>query len=162
MRLSINGRAHDVGVEPHELLVDTLRDRLGLTGTKQACGMGDCGACTVRLDDETVYSCLVLTAECDEHRIQTIEGVADGDDLDPVQQAFIDADAMQCGFCTPGQIMSMRALLDEVPDPDEEALVRGMSGNLCRCGAYRHILDAARLAAAASRLAAANGRRDDG
>jgi len=146
--LRVNGQVHEVPVEPPELLVDTLRERLGLTGAKQACGMGNCGTCTVRLDGLTVYSCLVLTMECDEQPIETIEGLAEGDDLDPVQQAFIDADALQCGFCTPGQIMSLRALLDEVPDPSEEEVVHGMSGNLCRCGAYRHILDAARLASA--------------
>ena len=143
MRLRVNDHVYEVPVDPPELLVDTLRDRLGLTGAKQACGMGNCGTCTVHLDGETVYSCLVLTMECDEQPIQTIEGLADGDDLDPVQQAFVDADALQCGFCTPGQIMSMRALLDEVPDPSAEELVRAMSGNLCRCGAYQHILDAA-------------------
>jgi len=155
MRLCVNDQVHEVVVEPHELLVDTLRERLGLTGTKQACGMGNCGTCTVRLDGDTVYSCLVLTMECDEHRIDTIEGLADGDELDPVQQAFVEADAFQCGFCTPGQIMSLRALLDELPQPSEEELVHGMSGNLCRCGAYRHILDAARLTMA-------SGGRDDG
>jgi aerobic-type carbon monoxide dehydrogenase small subunit (CoxS/CutS family) len=153
--LRINDHVQEVPVETHELLVDTLRDRVGLTGAKQACGMGNCGTCTVRLDGATVYSCLVLTVECDDRAIETIEGLADGDDLDPVQQAFLEADAFQCGFCTPGQIMSMRALLDDVPDPSEEELVHGMSGNLCRCGAYRHILDAARLAMA-------NGGRRDG
>lgn len=155
MRLLVNRSVREVPVAPHELLIDTLRERLGLTGAKQACGMGNCGTCTVRLDGETVYSCLVLTMECDEHAIETIEGLADGDDLDPVQQAFLDADALQCGFCTPGQIMSLRALLDEVPEPTEGEIVHGMSGNLCRCGAYRHILDAARLAVA-------DGGRDDG
>ena len=149
MRLCVNEQVHELAVEPDELLVDTLRERLGLTGAKQACGMGNCGTCTVRVDGATVYACLVLTRECDEHRIDTIEGLARGDELDAVQQAFIDADAFQCGFCTPGQIMSLRALLDEVPEPTEEELVRGMSGNLCRCGAYRHILDAARRAIAA-------------
>jgi xanthine dehydrogenase YagT iron-sulfur-binding subunit len=153
--LRINDHVQEVPVEAHELLVDTLRDRVGLTGAKQACGMGNCGTCTVRLDGATVYSCLVLTVECDDRAIETIEGLADGDDLDPVQQAFLEADAFQCGFCTPGQIMSMRALLDDVSDPSEEELVHGMSGNLCRCGAYRHILDAARLAVA-------NGGRRDG
>jgi xanthine dehydrogenase YagT iron-sulfur-binding subunit len=151
MRLQINDAARDVTVEPHEVLVDTLRDRLGLTGAKQACGTGNCGTCTVRLEGLAVYSCLVLTSECDDLAIETIEGLADGDDLDPVQQAFVEADAMQCGFCTPGQILSLRALLDDVPDPTDEQIVHGMSGNLCRCGAYRHILDAARLAAGAGK-----------
>jgi aerobic-type carbon monoxide dehydrogenase small subunit (CoxS/CutS family) len=146
MRLLVNDHAHEVAAEPHELLVDTLRERLGLTGTKQACGMGNCGTCTVRLGGATVYACLVLTAECEGQQVGTIEGLAEGDELDPVQRAFVEADALQCGFCTPGQVMSLRALLDEVPCPSDEQLVHGMSGNLCRCGAYRHILEAARLA----------------
>lgn len=150
MLLRINGRVHDCAVPPYEPLADTLRERLGLTGVKQACAMGNCGTCTVRLDGAPVYSCLVLTVECDERTIATIEGLADGDRLDPVQEAFVDADALQCGFCTPGQILAVRALLDETPDPSDAQLRHGLTGNLCRCGAYRHILDAARLAATTS------------
>lgn len=146
--LRVNDRVHELQVAAHELLVDTLRERVGLTGVKQACAMGNCGTCTVRIDGAIVYSCLVLTVECDEHRVETIEGLADRDRLDPVQEAFIEADAFQCGFCTPGQILAVRALLDETADPSDAQLVHALTGNLCRCGAYRHILDAARLAAA--------------
>ncbi len=142
----MNDRVHELEIAPDELLVDTVRERLGLTGVKRACGMGNCGTCTVLLDGATVYSCLVLTVECAERSVRTVEGLADGDRLDPVQTAFITADAFQCGFCTPGQILSVRALLDETPDPSDDEVVRGLSGNLCRCGAYRHILAAVRLA----------------
>jgi xanthine dehydrogenase YagT iron-sulfur-binding subunit len=157
MTLRVNGVEQDVQAPDHELLVDSLRIRLGLTGVKQACSMGNCGTCTVRLDGETVYSCLVLTAECDGREVVTVEGLARGDDLDPVQAAFVAADALQCGFCTPGQIMSVRALLDAVPCPSEAEIVHGLTGNLCRCGAYAHIVQAAQ--AAASEPATAEGRR---
>lgn len=145
--LRVNGHIHELEITADELLIDTVRERLGLTGAKQPCGMGNCGACTVLLDDAPVYSCLVLTVECDEHTIRTVEGLADGDRLDPVQEAFVAADALQCGFCTPGQVLSVRALLDEVPDPTDDDVAHALTGNLCRCGAYRHILAAAHLAA---------------
>ena len=144
--LRVNGSERHVAVEPRRTLLDTLRHDFALTGTKKVCDMGDCGACTVHLDGQPVYSCLLLTVDCDGREITTIEGLADGNDLDPVQQAFIERDAFQCGFCTPGQVMSMRALLDREPNPSEEEIRHAMSGNLCRCGAYQNILAAARRA----------------
>src|SRR3954463_12259357 len=114
MQLELNGKLNEIDVPASEPLVDSLRDRLGLTGAKQACSMGNCGTCTVRLDGVTVYSCLVLTAECDDATVDTIEGLADGDQLDAVQCAFLETDAYQCGFCTPGQIMSVHAVLDAI------------------------------------------------
>lgn len=146
VRMTINDSVHQLAVEETEFLADSLRERLGLTGLKVSCAMGNCGTCTVGLDGSTVYSCLVLSVECEGSQIDTIEGLGQGDRLDPVQEAFLEADALQCGFCTPGQILSLRAVLNAHPDPSDEELVRGMSGNLCRCGAYRHILEAARIA----------------
>jgi xanthine dehydrogenase YagT iron-sulfur-binding subunit len=141
--LRVNGAEQAVEVEPRRTLLDALRHDLGLTGTKKSCDMGNCGACTVLLDGQAVYACLVLAVDCAGREIRTIEGLA-GDSL---QRAFIEADAFQCGFCTPGQIMSLRALLDETPAPTDEQILRAVSGNLCRCGAYRNILRAARIAA---------------
>jgi xanthine dehydrogenase YagT iron-sulfur-binding subunit len=149
MRLIVNGAAHDVAPPGHETLLTTLRDRLDLTGTKLVCGRGECGACTVLLDGVSVYSCLTLTAACADRSVTTIEGLADGDALHRVQTAFIEHDALQCGFCTPGQILAAVALLDESPTPTEADVRRGMSGNLCRCGAYPKIVRAV-LAAAES------------
>jgi xanthine dehydrogenase YagT iron-sulfur-binding subunit len=143
MKLRVNGRECAVEVEPRRTLLDALRVDLGLTGAKKACDMGNCGACTVLLDGDAVYSCLLLAIECSESAITTIEGL----ESDPLQRAFVEADAFQCGFCTPGQIMSLKALLDANPAPSDEEIVRAVSGNLCRCGAYRNILRAARLAA---------------
>lgn len=145
--LDINGERHTLTLEPRRTLLDALRVNLGLTGTKKVCAMGDCGACTVHLSGEPVYSCLCLAVECEGESVVTIEGLAEGGDLDPVQSAFIEADAFQCGFCTPGQIMSMKALLSKNPAPTDEEIMRAVSGNLCRCGAYRHILEAGRIAA---------------
>lgn len=144
--LDVNGERHAAAHRPDSVFLDTLREELRLTGTKSVCEMGDCGACTVVVDDRAVYSCLILTAECDGRRIETIEGVADGPTLDPIQEAFIDHDALQCGFCTPGQIMSLVALRRAGEHPSEAEIERALSGNLCRCGAYRHILEAARSA----------------
>src|SRR5213075_553988 len=135
-RLIVNGAARDVTVPGHETLLVTLRDRLQVTGTKLVCGRGECGACTVLLDDVSVYSCLTLTAACDGQTVTTIEGVAQNGELHPVQSAFIEHDALQCGFCTPGQILAAIALLRDIRNPTEADVVRGMSGNLCRCGTY--------------------------
>jgi len=145
--LDINGARFQLRVEPRRTLLDTLRDDLQLTGTKKVCDMGDCGACTVLVDGRAQYSCLLLAVDCAERAITTIEGLAHGDQLDVVQQAFIDADAFQCGFCTPGQIMSLKGLLNAVPTPSDDQIRRALSGNLCRCGAYLHIVEAGRLAA---------------
>ena len=147
MRLIVNGAAHDVIAPAHETLLVTLRERLELTGTKLVCGRGECGACTVLLDGRAVYSCLTLTAGCDSRPITTIEGVGRADALHPMQQAFIEHDALQCGFCTPGQVLAAIALLDKNPAPTEAEVRRGMSGNLCRCGTYPKIVQAVLSAA---------------
>ncbi len=145
--LRVNGGVHALAVEPRRTLLDALRHDLYLTGAKKVCDMGDCGACTVLVDGRAMYACLLLAVDCDGWQITTIEGLTHDDALDPVQQAFLAADAFQCGFCTPGQIMSLRALLDETPAPSDEQILRAVSGNLCRCGAYRNILRAGRMAA---------------
>jgi xanthine dehydrogenase YagT iron-sulfur-binding subunit len=147
VQLTVNDEAHSLVVEPRHTLLDTLRDDLQLTGTKKVCDMGDCGACTVLVDGQAMYACLLLSADCDGQTITTVEGLARDGALDPVQQAFIQADAFQCGFCTPGQIMSLRALLNHTPQPSDEAIMRAVTGNLCRCGVYLNILRAGRLAA---------------
>lgn len=145
--LNVNGEPYEVLVEPRRTLLDTLREDLGLTGTKKVCDMGNCGACTVIIDGRTQYSCLTLAIECEGREITTIEGLAGEDELHPVQQAFIDEDAVQCGFCTPGQALSIVALLQHNPDPQEDEVRRAISGNLCRCGTYPKIFRAARAAA---------------
>ncbi len=146
VQLTVNGATHALALEPRHTLLDTLRADLELTGTKKVCDMGDCGACTVLVDGRAMYSCLLLSVECQGREITTIEGLAHDGQLDPVQQAFVEADAFQCGFCTPGQIMSLRALLNETATPSEEAIERAVTGNLCRCGAYLNILKAGRRA----------------
>jgi len=145
--LRINGRLHRMLVEPRWNLLFVLRDRLGLTGTKVGCERGECGACTVLVDDRPRYACMTLAVEAEGHEITTLEGLLDGEALGPVQQAFADEDAFQCGYCTPGQIMAAEALLRSNPDPDLDAVRTGMSGNLCRCGAYPHIAKAVASAA---------------
>jgi len=145
--LCVNGVEHALLSEPRRTLLDALRGDLQLTGTKKVCDMGDCGACTVLVDGRAMYSCLLLAVDCEGRQITTIEGVSRDGQLDPVQEAFVQADAFQCGFCTPGQIMSLRALLNETPTPSDEEILRAVSGNLCRCGAYLNILRAGRLAA---------------
>ena len=147
MRLIVNGASHDVTVPGHETLLVTLRERLALTGTKLVCGRGECGACTVLLDGRSAYSCLTLTAACAHQTITTIEGVGREDAPHPLQAAFVEHDALQCGFCTPGQILAGIALLTENPNPTEDDVRRDMSGNLCRCGAYPKILRAVLAAA---------------
>jgi aerobic-type carbon monoxide dehydrogenase small subunit (CoxS/CutS family) len=144
--LRINGATHAVVVDARRSLLDVLRDELQLTGTKKVCDMGNCGACTVLSNGRPVYACLMLAVDCTDADITTIEGLGNGQRLDPVQQAFIDADAFQCGFCTPGQIMSVKGLLNADPQPSDAAIERALNGNLCRCGAYRNLLRAARMA----------------
>ena len=140
--LTINGKPVSVHVAPDRSLLDTLRNSLGLTGAKKVCNEGDCGACTVLVDGRPVYSCLSLALACEGKTIETIEGLASGGDLHPVQRAFIEHDAYQCGFCTPGQVMSIVALLRADPSAREEDVRRAVSGNLCRCGAYANIVAA--------------------
>lgn len=145
--LQINGREHRVLVEPRWSLLHVLREELGITGTKLGCARGECGACTVLLGDEPRYSCLTLALEAEGSEITTVEGLLDGEDLGPVQQAFVEHDAFQCGYCTPGQVMAVEGLLRANPDPDLEEIRTGVSGNLCRCGAYPNIFRAAERAA---------------
>ncbi len=143
VQLTVNGKAYGVEVSPRRTLLDLLRDQLALTGTKKVCDMGHCGACTVLRDGTAVLSCLTLASACDGAKIVTVEGLADPDGtLSPLQQAFIDCDAFQCGFCTPGQLISATALLAENPMPTREEIQTYMAGNLCRCGAYSGIVDA--------------------
>ncbi len=145
--LEVNGLPQFVDVEPRRTLLDTLRIDLGLTGAKLVCNMGNCGACTVLVDGVAVYSCLTLAIECEGKAITTIEGLAQDGVLHPLQQAFVQHDALQCGFCTPGQVLAAHALLERNPQPTEADVVAGMSGNLCRCGAYRGIIEAVLKAA---------------
>jgi carbon-monoxide dehydrogenase small subunit len=146
--LNVNGEDFEVPVAPTDFLVDVIRDRIGLTGTKRGCGIGDCGACTVLLDGKPILSCLTLAVACHGKQITTIEGLAGkGGELHPVQQAFVDKGAIQCGFCTPGMILSSKALLDRIPNPTEEEIKTGIAGNLCRCTGYVKIIEAVRHAA---------------
>ena len=142
VRLTINGTDQALEVEPRVSLLDALRERLGLTGTKKGCDHGQCGACTVLVDGRRVLSCLTLAVQTDGKRVITIEGLSDGERLHPMQQAFLDHDALQCGYCTPGQIMSAVACVAEVHACSRDQIREYMSGNLCRCGAYTNIVDA--------------------
>jgi len=148
MTLNVNGKARRVTAPADAFLIDVLRDRLALTGAKNGCGMGECGACTVLLKGAAVFSCLTLAIEAQGHEITTIEGLARDGELDPIQWAFADAGGVQCGFCTPGMILSARALLDENPRPTEAEVRRALSGNLCRCTGYGKIVEAVLQAAA--------------
>ena len=143
----VNGRSHEVIVEPHMLLVDVLRDKIGLTGTKYACGTGDCGACTVLVEGKPVLSCLTLAVTARDKNILTIEGMSEGGALHPIQEAFVDNGAVQCGFCTPGMVLSAKALLEENPMPTRDEIREGLAGNLCRCTGYVKIVDAVEAAA---------------
>ena len=140
--LRVNGRRHRVKVEPRWSLLDVLREKLGLTGPKLGCGRGECGACTVLIDGQPRYACLTLAPEAEGKEITTIEGLMKGEEPGPVQKAFLANDAMQCGYCTPGQIMAAEGLLRINPNPSLEEIRRQMSGNLCRCGSYAHIFKA--------------------
>lgn len=145
--LTVNGKSYELSVSPWRTLLEVIREDLGLTGTKEGCHLGECGACTVIMDGKTVNSCLVLATEADGKQVTTIEGLADGDKLHPVQQAFVDHGGLQCGFCTPGMIMSAKVLLDEKPDPSEEEIKRAIAGNMCRCTGYTKIIESIKAAA---------------
>ncbi|MDD5265008.1 MAG: (2Fe-2S)-binding protein [Candidatus Bipolaricaulis sp.] len=147
VRFTVNGRAATVEADAEMRLLDALRDELHLTGTKEGCGEGECGACTVLLDGRPVNSCLVLAAQAEGRDVLTIEGLAAGPQLHPIQQAFVDAGAAQCGFCTPGFVMSTYALLRDHPAPSDEEILTALEGNLCRCTGYVKIVDAVRRAA---------------
>jgi aerobic-type carbon monoxide dehydrogenase small subunit (CoxS/CutS family) len=150
IRVKVNGRRRELAVAAHHTLLDVLRDDLGLTGTKECCLVGECGACTVLIGERSVDSCLMLAAEADGLAITTVEGLASGARLDPLQQAFLDTGAAQCGFCIPGQLVSARALLTETPRPTREQVEEGLAGNLCRCAGYEQIIEAVLAAAAGS------------
>jgi len=144
---TLNDKAVSVAIHAKELLIDTLRETFGLTGTKKACGTGDCGACTVLINGKAVRSCILLTATVAGKKILTIEGLGDEEHLHPIQQAFIEAGAIQCGYCTPGMVLSAKALLDKNPKPTEDEIKDAVSGNLCRCTGYTKILKAIETAA---------------
>ena len=147
IELTINGKKRKVKTTASTRLLDLLRDDLHLTGTKEGCGKGECGACTVIMNGELIASCLVLAPQADRTIITTIEGIGSGGHLDPIQEAFIETGAVQCGFCTPGMILAAKKLLEENPHPTDEEIKRGISGNLCRCTGYQKIFDAIKLAA---------------
>jgi len=159
IELTINGMKRKVETTTRTRLLDLIRDDLHLTGTKEGCGKGECGACTVIMNSELVASCLILAPQADEAVITTIEGIGSGDHLDSIQEAFIETGAVQCGFCTPGMILAAKKLLEENPHPDKEEIKRGISGNLCRCTGYQKIFDAIKLAA--NRLSSRDGERGE-
>ncbi len=140
--LNVNKINYKVAVEPQRTLVEVLRDTLGLTGTKKSCNEGECGACTVLMDGKPAASCLVLALDAQGKEITTIEGLSEGEKLHPIQEAFVKYAAIQCGFCTPGMVLSAKALLDENPNPTATEVRKGISGNLCRCTGYQQIVDA--------------------
>jgi len=147
IQLTVNGRKRHVAVEPRRLLSDCLRDDLGLTGTNLGCEQGVCGSCTVVVDGETVRSCLMFAVQADGLEVLTVEGLADGDAMHPLQAAFWESHSQQCGFCTPGMLMTAHELLERNPSPDEAEIRSALSGNLCRCTGYQHIVDAIQSAA---------------
>jgi carbon-monoxide dehydrogenase small subunit len=147
VELTVNGEKYNLKVGSQERLLDTLRKKLKLTGTKEGCSVGECGACTVILDDKAVNSCMVLTAQVDGSEIITVEGLESKSGLHPLQKAFIEKQAIQCGFCTPGMLMSALALLNENPQPSKEEIKTALEGNLCRCTGYQQIIEAVEAAA---------------
>jgi aerobic carbon-monoxide dehydrogenase small subunit len=147
INMIVNNKQYEFSVSPNKTLLELLREDMGLTGTKEGCGLGECGACTIIMNGQTVNSCLVLAVEADGKEITTIEGLAEGEKLHPVQQAFVDEGGLQCGFCTPGMIMSSKALLDKNPNPTTEEIKRGIAGNLCRCTGYTKIFKSIETAA---------------
>jgi aerobic carbon-monoxide dehydrogenase small subunit len=144
--LNVNGKTVSLDVEPNRILADLLREDLGLTGTKQSCKIGVCGSCTILLDGRSTLSCLILAVDCEDSKIVTIEGLSDGPALDKIQEAFVSSGAVQCGFCTPGMILSAKALLSQNPHPTEPEIRRAIAGNLCRCTGYAKIVEAIKSA----------------
>lgn len=142
LNLKVNGDRYEVFVEPSRTLLEVLRDELSLTGAKEGCGQGECGSCTVLIDGRPELACLILAPSAEGHEIMTIEGLADANTLDPLQEAFVEHGAIQCGYCTPGMILSSKALLKRNPNPSREEIKRGIAGNLCRCTGYQKIVDA--------------------
>lgn len=151
IELTLNGRPRRVEVAAHHTLLEVLRGQIGLTGSKECCVVGECGACTVMIDGRSVNSCLMLAVEADGHEVRTVEDLARGGELTALQQAFLDHGATQCGFCIPGQLMSAQALLEQNSDPTVEDVHEALAGNLCRCGAYEQITEAVLAAAEAAR-----------
>ena len=147
IRLTVNGTARAVEIPTYRTLLDCLRNDLGLPGSKEGCGVGVCGACTVLLDGKMISSCIALAVSADGHEVTTVEGLAADERLHPVQQAFIDAGGFQCGICTPGQVVSAKALLDAIPNPTDAEIREWMLGNLCRCTGYYKIIESIRAAA---------------
>jgi aerobic-type carbon monoxide dehydrogenase small subunit (CoxS/CutS family) len=143
----LNGTRYELQIQPWRTVLEMIREDLGLTGTKEGCGEGECGSCTVMMGDKTVNSCLVPAAEADHMEITTIEGLAEGDTLHPIQEAFVNHSGMQCGFCTPGMIMSAKELLESNPDPTDEEIREGIAGNFCRCTGYTKIIESISAAA---------------
>ena len=142
LRLTVNGQLYDLYIKPKTLLIEVLRNHLGLTGTKRGCDTSSCGACTVILDGMAVKSCSILALQADGSEVTTVEGLADGNELHPLQEAFLDHGAVQCGFCSPGMLMSSKTLLDENPNPDNRQIREGIDGNICRCTGYNSIIRA--------------------
>jgi len=151
LNITVNGISHTLRIDPTLRLLDLLREELHLTGTKEGCGIGECGACTVILDGRAVNSCLILAGQCEGREITTIEGVTPEDDLSPLQQSFLDNGAVQCGFCTPGMILSATALLNHNSTPTEAEIREAISGNLCRCTGYTQIVEAIQVVAEGSK-----------
>lgn len=147
IHIKVNGQPNEIEVDPWRTLLEVLRDQLNLTGTKQSCAEGHCGACTVLVDGEAVNACLMLALEAHGSDILTIEGLAEGGKLTPIQEAFVNYGAVQCGFCTPGMIMATKAVLEENQDPSDEEIKKALAGHLCRCTGYVQIIDAVRAAA---------------
>jgi carbon-monoxide dehydrogenase small subunit len=146
IELSVNGERHEIVVKPRNTLVEVLREKIGLTGTKEGCEQGACGVCTVLLDGRPVLGCLTLAVECDGRSVRTVEGLAQGDQLSPIQQAFLDQGAVQCGYCTAGMLMSATALLEHNPKPSVPEIKKALEGNICRCTGYNAIVAAVRQA----------------
>lgn len=140
--LKVNGDIHEVLISPNQTLLEVLRDKLGLMGTKRGCDLGACGACTVLIDGEAYLSCILLAMDATEKEIVTIEGLSESGELHPLQQSFVEIGGLQCGFCTPGIVMTAKAILDEEPSPTEESVKRKMAGNLCRCTGYKKVIEA--------------------